>query len=114
MHAVQLCRWHSLRAKVAPRKLRKSSRVASVAGRDIAGAMAILPDELATLHRAAVAPALLAMLLALAGTGVALARLRWPAIPSIAAVLPIAVALGLVALGLIRRLRHLLAAARRR
>jgi hypothetical protein len=76
--------------------------------------MAYPPDDPATFHRSAVAPALLATLLALAGTAIALARLRWPAIPPLAALLPIAVALGLVALGLVRRLRHLLAALRRR
>jgi hypothetical protein len=73
-----------------------------------------LPGDPATLHRSAVAPAVLATLLALAGTGIALARLRWPAIPPLAALLPIAMALGLVALAIARRLRHLLAAVRRR
>lgn len=76
--------------------------------------MGFSPDDLAGRHRAAAAPALMATLLALAGTGIALARLRWPAIPPIAALLPIALALGLLALGLVRRLRHLLAVTRRR
>lgn len=88
--------------------------LATLSHLDLAGAMAIPPDDPLASHRAVTGPAMLATLLALAGTAVAVARLRWPVIPSIAALLPIAGALGLVALGLIRGLRHLLAAARRR
>jgi hypothetical protein len=76
--------------------------------------MAPVPTDLHAWRRTSLAPALLAILLAIAGTALALMRLRWPAIPAAAALVPIALALGLVALGMARRIRHLLAAARRR
>lgn len=75
--------------------------------------MPLLPDDLAALRRAALGPALLALALAFAGTLLALMRVRWPAIPAWLVLVPIAGALGLIGLGLLRRVRHLLAAARR-
>jgi hypothetical protein len=76
--------------------------------------MPLAPRDLAALRHAAFAPALIALPLALIGVLLVVVRARWlPELPRVAPLVPIALALGFVALGILRRIRHLLAARRR-
>lgn len=71
--------------------------------------MTIDPDQLARLRHAIRGPQRAAVLLALAGTLLALVRWRWlPAMPRALPIALIAAALGLYAIGSVRRIRWLI------